>query len=417
MNFTEIITVILAFFLGLSGSGDANANYIDPVPPSPAIVEHEVLIRPIPSILALEELYITILQGETPSIPETVTATYSDNSEVEVPVLWDPIDKYTFQTSGEYVFTGIVEDTQLSAQCHISVIPTRDLGLSIISDDKYLPDRITVNNNDTYTIPEYLSSEIYDTLNHYKEVYDIQVGFKAISLRDYTTISYNANEPFSPASSIKAPYSLYAFKEISKGNVSFDDQLTYYSYLWEKGCGVIRESEPGTKWSLSDVLHYTIDISDNTGYYMLREHCGLENYDQMLKELGCTTLSAYRTWSDMSPHDLSIIWNEIYNFSFTCEEGEMLMDALINADFNFIKEGLNSYQKVAHKSGFNEKGQHDAALIFGETDPNALFPTNDYIIVIMTKKAESYSVNRSLISSLANSIDEIMKDLTIVQNG
>lgn len=412
----EIVTLILSFLLGLSGSGDANANYIDPVPPSLAIVEHAPLIRPIPSILALEEIYITILQGETPAIPETVTATYSDNSQVEVPVLWEPINKYTFETSGEYLFTGIVEDTLLLAQCHISVIPTRDLSLSIISDDKYLPDCITVNNNDNYTIPEHLALEIYDTLDHYKEVYDIQVGFKAISLNDYTTISYNADEAFSPASSIKAPYTLYTFKEISKGNVSFDDELTYHSYLWEKGCGVIRESEPGTKWRLDDVLYHTIHISDNTGYYMLREHCGTENYDAMLKELGCKVLNAYRPWSDMSPHDLSIIWNEIYNFSFTCEEGEILMDALINADFNFIKEGLNSYQKVAHKSGFNEKGQHDSALIFGNSDPSSLFSTNDYILVIMTKKAESYSVNRSLISSLANSIDEIMKDLTIVQN-
>lgn len=368
-----------------------------------------------PNIISAENIKITIPQGEKPILPIKTFVIYDNNSKISFDVTWEEIDKYSYQIPGEIKVNGIINKLELPVECIINITPTRELGFNLIRDDTYVKDTITVNNNDNYKIPDVLSQRIYDTLLYYKSTYGIQASFTAVSLKDYTTISYNADLKYSPASTLKAPYALYIYKEISKGNLDFDDYVVYKDHFWEISSGIIKYSSPGTKWSLRDILYHTIDISDNTGYYMLRYKGGTKEYKAMLDSLNCSTPNPNDPWGYITPHDLSVIWNEIYNFSFTCEEGELFLDTLINAKYNFIKEGLNSYEKVAHKSGFNNYGYHDSAIIFGDSDPNTQFVTNNYILTIMTK-TYSYNVNGQLLSQLSKDIDLIMKDLTIVQN-
>ncbi len=368
-----------------------------------------------PKAISVDNPTRTTNQGSVPYVPTQVFVTYDDGTKKLVNVNWNPISKYSYQIAKDFYIHGTVEGTDLEVKCLIKVNPTRDLGHAIIRDDTYVQNTITVNNNPTYIVPEELRKKIYDTLGYYKNTYGIQASFTAISLKDYTTISYNADEEYPPASTLKAPYSLYMYKEIANKRFTLDTAMAYQECYWEISCGVIKYSAPGTLWSLRNILFQTLNISDNTGYYMLRAMGGCEGYKEMLNSLGCTTPDPYRAWANVTPHDLSVLWNEIYNFSFTCPEGELLMDTLVNAQYNFIKEGLGTYTKVAHKSGFNAKGYHDSAIIFGDSDPNAEFATNDYILTIMTKTYSQY-VNNALLTSLAKSIDEVMKDLTSFQN-
>ena len=356
----------------------------------------------------------TTNQGTVPRIPTQVSVTYEDGTKKLVNVKWKPISKYSYQIVKDFYIYGTVEGTDLETKCLIKVIPTRDLGHAIIRDDTYIQNTITVNNNPTYTISKELTEKIYDTLNSYKDTYGIQASFTAVSLKDYTTISYNADEEYPPASTLKAPYALYMYKEINKKHFTLDTAMAYQEWYSEIGNSVFKESSPGTLWSLRNILFETINISDNTGYYMLRAMGGCEGFGEMLNSLGCT-IDPYKAYANVTPHDLSVLWNEIYNFSFTCSEGELLMDTLVNAQYDFIKEGLDTYTKVAHKSGFNEKGHHDSAIIFGGSDPNAESATNDYIITIMTTTYQE-DINNVLLTSLAKYIDEIMKDLTSFQN-
>ncbi len=357
----------------------------------------------------------TTLEGKVPVIPTKLPVVYDDGSKKLTKINWKPISKYSFQKVNNFYIYGTPEGIDLEVKYLVEVLPSRSLGHDIIRDDTYTRDVITVNNNDDYKIPEELSKNIYDTLSYYKNTYGIKASFTTISLKDYTTISYNADDEYPPASVLKAPYALYIYKEIEKGNLSLDNMMAYQECYWEISSGIIKYSKPGTLWSLKDILHQTLDISDNTGYYMLRAMGGTAGYKEMLDNLGCTTPNPYSAWANVTPHDLSVLWNEIYNFSFTCKEGELLLDTLVNAQYNFIKTGLGTYAKVAHKSGFNAKGYHDSAIIFGDSDPNAEFATNDYIMTIMTR-TYNQTINNQLLSSLAKELDAIMKDLTLVQN-
>lgn len=366
----------------------------------------EIKIEPEP-IVEIKPIFKTILQGELPTVPSKVEVIRKDESKTFEDVTWIPISKYSYQEVGNFTIMGTVRGTDISAKIFVTVLPTRELGFDIIRDDTYEKNVITVNNSD-YSIPVELSDKIYNTLAIYQKKYGINAAFNVISLKDYTTIGYNADENFPVASTVKGPYALYCYKEIQKGNVSLDDILTYESRFWEVGSGILKNSKVGTKYTFRDVLHYTLNISDNSGYYMAIDHCGgSKGYNNMLNELGCQATS-YK-WGTFTPHDLSVIWNEIYNFSFTCEEGEFLLQELLNAKYNFIKDALG-YEKIAHKSGFNAKSYDDAAIVFKNDK------VNDYVVVIMTKATYSYSINGKFLAELAKEIDAIMQDLTIYQS-
>lgn len=408
----KVLSLVVAFILCLSTSYVmANDPELENVQAETESEENSL----VPKAVSVDNPARTTNQGTVPRIPTKVSVTYDDGTKKLVNVKWKPISKYSYQIAKDFYIYGTVEGTDLEAKCLIKVTPTRDLGHAIIRDDTYIQNTITLNNNSTYIVPEELTKKIYDTLSYYKSTYGIQASFTAVSLKDYTTISYNADEEYPPASTLKAPYALYMHKEISNGRFSLDTTMAYQECYWEISCGVIKYSPPGTLWSLKNILFQTLNISDNTGYYMLRAMGGCEGYREMLNSLGCTTPDPYRAWANVTPHDLSVLWNEIYNFSFTCSEGELLMGTLVNAQYNFIKDGLGTYTKVAHKSGFNAKGYHDSAIIFGDSDPNAEFATNDYILTIMTRTYSQY-VNNALLTSLAKNVDEVMKDLTSFQN-
>lgn len=414
--FKSLITFVLSIGMLMSSAIGIMANDPD-IEMTSTTTETETTEKAVvePKPVSVDNPTRTTNQGCSPYIPTQVTVFYDDGSKKLVKVNWKPISKYAYQFAKDFYIYGDVEGTGLEAKCLVKVTPTRDLGHAIIRDDTYTRDTITVNNNATYQVPKEMAQKVYDTLNYYKKTYGIRASFTTVSLKDYTTISYNADDEFAPASVLKAPYSMYMYKEINNKRFSLDTTMAYQECYWEISCGTIKYSKPGTLWSLKNILYHTIDISDNTGYYMLRALGGCEGYREMLDSLGCTTPNPYSAWANVTPHDLSVLWNEIYNFSFTCSEGELFMDTLVNAQYAFIKDALGTYTKVAHKSGFNAKGYHDSAIIFGDSNPNAEFATNDYIMTIMTTTYDK-SINNQLLSSLAKELDEIMKDLTLAQN-
>jgi arabinogalactan endo-1,4-beta-galactosidase len=59
--------------------------------------------------------------GETPSLPATVKAAFSDDSIRDVPVTWDALDPSVFATGGEVVVNGTVTGTDMKATLNVAV--------------------------------------------------------------------------------------------------------------------------------------------------------------------------------------------------------------------------------------------------------------------------------------------------------
>ncbi len=64
---------------------------------------------------------ITLSLGETPSLPATVKAAFSDDSIRDVPVTWEALDPSAFAQAGEVALHGTVNGTDLTATASITV--------------------------------------------------------------------------------------------------------------------------------------------------------------------------------------------------------------------------------------------------------------------------------------------------------
>ena len=91
-----------------------------------------------------------------------------------------------------------------------------------IASKKYASNTITVLDSD-FKISKELVDKITATINDY----GAGVSFYIVSLNDGMSIGYNVDKRFETASSIKAPYALYVYKEIAEGNINPDPEFTY----------------------------------------------------------------------------------------------------------------------------------------------------------------------------------------------
>jgi len=262
-------------------------------------------------------------------------------------------------------------------------------------NDVFTNGQICINNSD-FVLPKDISSSIYTAINDLKNS-GIDAGFYLTDIDTNMTISYNGNKNFQPASTVKAGMALYAVKQIENGKYNFEDLMTYESKHYCEGSGNIQNYNVGTQFSLKDIIHETINVSDNIGYYMLLDKFGYEGYNEMISDLGCKTwLNDYTKWGYLTPQELNLIWQEIYAYSKQSPEGEWLFNEFLNAEFNFIKECLPEYNS-AHKSGFNRHGYHDSAVVFGD---------RTYVLTIMTTQSWW---NTSNLDKLAEPLDDAVQ--------
>lgn len=260
-------------------------------------------------------------------------------------------------------------------------------------DDRFDPGIIQVCNS-RYTVSESLAESIIECA----ESYGFLSGFYLIDTKTKMSCGYNADEPFFSASTVKAGYALYCFKEIQKGNGSLDETMKYSGKYKIGGSGSTQYSEFGTVFTIDTLLYRVIYNSDNVAYYMLLDRFGIDGYNEMVKSLGVNHfITEESRWGDLSPHELGLIWQEIYRFRDTCEEGQRLWELLTTNEYNEIKIELTEYSTIAHKSGWGRPGYHDAGVVCCE---------NDYIIVVMTDTQKK----NNCFYKLVRYADTIMQD-------
>jgi len=217
-------------------------------------------------------------------------------------------------------------------------------------------------------------NELYKSdINHFAFVYkDIQTGF---------TISYNESSPIFTASTIKAPAVIYLYEKVSKKEIDLEEKLTYTSNFYNGGSGILQNKEPNTKYTVKELLEYTIHHSDNIAYAMLMNRYNREDMYNFWNKLGTEHIFKYNTiWGYTSAKDATIYMEELYRFYLDNKEyGSVLMDLFKNSGWKMIATKDGKYN-TASKGGWSEESFHDAAIVFEK---------NPYILTIMSKTGES----------------------------
>ena len=229
-----------------------------------------------------------------------------------------------------------------------------------IASLKYTNNTISTTNTD-FKISNELTNEIYNLIHSY----GASASFYIVSLDDGMTIGYNVDRKFETASSIKAPYALYLYHEVAKGNIDLNQKLVYKERYYNPGTGVVKRSPFGTEYTIKDLIYYSLYESDNIAYEMLGNLGTKELY-----------LTASNPWGYTSCRSAALIWQDIYNFSITDSEGIELLNILSTGKYNYYKEVMPEIES-ASKTGFAKKDVVETGIVFDD---------HPYIAIAMANK-------------------------------
>lgn len=207
----------------------------------------------------------------------------------------------------------------------------------------------------------YLTEENINTLNKMISGYGsgVSVFFKDVQ-SGYTYMN-NEHKKYFIASVIKAPYAMYIYDLVSRGEVDLYSKYTYYSRHYVNGAGIIQNSKTGTSYTLEQLLEYSIIHSDNVALKILREAFGSAGFKEYFINLGINYPNdiANITGANITAIDAGVYIENIYNFINTNEFGETLKNDMLNTQRPLI---VSSYP-VIRKYGSSDNSYHDMAII------------------------------------------------------
>lgn len=226
-----------------------------------------------------------------------------------------------------------------------------------------------------------------------------EAGIFVKNLKTGKTASINADTLFPTASMIKVPIMCGVFNEIEKGNLTYNQELTYRDSLFYAGEDIIGSFKDGEKIRISKVQMLSITTSDNTGSLWLQKLAGSENINNWLQSMGFEhTRVNSRTpgrrpnweaygWGQTTPREMARLLTLI-------REGKAISPAASERMYrNLIRiyydgqalSQIPPYVQVASKSGAVDEARSEVVLV------NA--PHGDYVFCIATKNQKDTNWN------------------------
>ncbi len=183
--------------------------------------------------------------------------------------------------------------------------------------------------------------------------YDKRISFFVYSLDGSRALTYNCEDEYFSACTIKAGYVLYCCLAIDQGLASKDEVMYYQEKYYHKGSGKIKNSEYGTPYTLAELIELSLSVSDNVAYKMLNAYFGVDGYNEMIETLGVERLklNSWSVWNNnTTARDLAVIWRELY-FYFQTETpmSKLYYRSCTNTPYNYATRYLD--EKYSHKSG------------------------------------------------------------------
>ena len=103
-----------------------------------------------------------------------------------------------------------------------------------------------------------------------------------------TRASYGVreNERVRTASTIKLPIMCGVFNAIENGHAKWQDQITLHDEDKVSGSGVLREFSNGDRFTVEDLVHMMIVVSDNTATNLILDHFSGDDINAFADRLG-----------------------------------------------------------------------------------------------------------------------------------
>lgn len=228
--------------------------------------------------------------------------------------------------------------------------------------------------------------------------YDGKMG---IYIDDFkgNVITFNADEKYETASTIKVYILAALFDEIEKGNKSLKDMLEYKQSHAVDGSGIMSSLEVGTVLSVQNLATLMIIVSDNIATNILIDYLGIDTINTSIQSLGCkdtvlyNTLhfDLYRKLGTTTPRDYAGMFERMAKGTLISKEASAQMIAICKQQhYNsmltknmppYFMDPDNYEEEVisfASKSGSMNACRNDGGIVST--------PYGSYVIVMLNKE-------------------------------
>ena len=208
-------------------------------------------------------------------------------------------------------------------------------------------------------------------------------------LNKNNVFSINGDKKVLSASMIKLLILAELMKKISENKFSLSDTIMIADSMKTGGDGVLKELNTGHHFTLKELATLMIIVSDNQATNILIDFLGMENINQLGKELRLKKTFLGRKMMDIEARkngydnytcadDISSLLKLIYQEKLINEEASQLMlDILLRQQQGErLQRYLPSDIKIAHKCGDLDNLENDGGIIW--------VGNKAYILVVLT---------------------------------
>jgi len=211
----------------------------------------------------------------------------------------------------------------------------------------------------------------------------------------------NENELMSPASLLKVPIMMSAYKkaEDSPGYLNKNLIVSVMPNYSDQNIQPEKKLMLGDDLTIDDLVNQMIVYSDNIAAGMIKDDLGYTRIMYLYSDLGLTQPESDKDW-EMSIKDNASFYRILYNASYLNKNfSEKALGLLAQTKFkNGVAGGVPQNIKVAHK--FGERRLNDLKILQFHDCGIVYYPKNPYILCVMTK-GDHFELMENFITGLS----------------
>jgi len=252
---------------------------------------------------------------------------------------------------------------------------------------------------------------------------DVAVAFRTLDGKSQW--SFNENEVFHAASTMKIPVMIELFHQAREGKLKLDDTLLIKNEFHSLVDGSIFTLDPkddsethlykaeGQTRTLQQLCEAMITVSSNFATNLLVAKLGVENIRTTVHSLDADGMNMLRGVEDNKAYQKGL------NNTTTARGLEVLLEAIANGQavdpgasrqmreilerqtFNEgIPAGLPAGTLVAHKTGDLTKIHHDAGIVYAQ---------RPFVLVVLVRGMPDFKQSAALIAAIARDIHQLSR--------
>ena len=260
-----------------------------------------------------------------------------------------------------------------------------------------------------------LWSNLESTLDNIINQFEGVAGLSIRCLNNNKTISINGDDIFPTASSIKIHILTQLFTLEDKGTIDLAKRVRFTQDMYGAGSGVIHFLENEPEFTILDIAILMMLVSDNTATNMCIDLAGMQETNNLIKDLGLSKTKLGRKMMDpdainrgeeniSTPNELTKMMVLLYQKKPSPKVANNVLNIMSKPKSAYLNKAIGPNTKIANKPGGMDKVRCDVGIVY--------LPNNPYAISIMSNYGITDSLSQeSFVIELAKTAHKFMLTL------